>query len=102
VAVYDLSKVGEWEDIGSDEEGEQHVHETRTGAIHEGEDAVDSREDHEDDVRTSKKFSFQVAEFAVDKGLDLLVLVEVRLVESTSAPRRSRRPESLPQKVRRT
>lgn len=80
VAVYDLSKVEEWENIGSDEEqeGEQHVEETSPEAIQEEEDAVDLRENHEADVRTSKKFSFQVAEFAVDKGLDLLVLVEVR------------------------
>ncbi|GFZ49682.1 hypothetical protein JCM24511_07084 [Saitozyma sp. JCM 24511] len=81
VAVYDLSKVEEWENIGSDEEqeGEQHVEETSPEVIQEEEDAVDLRENHEADVRTSKKFSFQVAEFAVDKGLDLLVLVEVRL-----------------------
>jgi hypothetical protein len=85
VAVYDLSKVEEWENIGSEEEqeGEEHVAGagTRPETTQETpEDAEDVREeDHEAlDVRTSKKFSFQVAEFALDRGLDLLVLVEVR------------------------
>jgi hypothetical protein len=81
VAVYDLRKVGEWVDEEGEEEGEAQ----REGEGIEAGSGVRSRvelENEEDvDIRRSKRFGFQVGEFAVDPGLDLLVLIEVRFVQ---------------------
>lgn len=87
VAVYDLRRLGDWEDIPSvDGQGEEsgagaqagsqsrpmEEDEDEDGSVVEG-DTVDG-----ETVRTVKKFDFEVAEFAVDPGQDLLVVVEVR------------------------
>jgi hypothetical protein len=81
VAVYDLRRMNEWEDVET---------ETNSGNAAEagevvglrGEEVVISSEEgaeaEEDPVRAVKHFDFEVAEFAVDPGQDLLVVVEVR------------------------
>lgn len=107
IAIYDLRRVGDWIDepasSDEDEEGDEEESEEarsarasvrnspgpgrralspdhpntpesdRTGWIANPEDEVD-------DVRVTKKFGFNIAEFAVDPGMDLLVLVELRCV----------------------
>ena len=82
VAVYDLRRLNEWEDVET---------ETSPGTGPEGgvvglrgeEVVIDNEGDAEaedDPVRTVKAFDFEIAEFAVDPGQDLLVVVEVRYV----------------------
>ena len=68
LAVYDLRKLGQWEDAL----GSKHDSNNFENAEPEDEDTIDS------EVRTKKMFNFDISEFAVDPGLDLLVLVEVR------------------------
>jgi len=73
VAFYDLSKVGEWEDLGegsADMVVDEVIDETDGQGI--------NKDEEKDGVRRTKRFGFEVAEFAVDPGMDLLVLVEVR------------------------
>jgi len=78
VAVYDLRRLNEWEDVetattpgtGGESSGQGTGSEVVMG--NEGED-----ETAEDPVRTIKAFDFEIAEFAVDPGQDLLVVVEV-------------------------
>jgi hypothetical protein len=70
VAVYDLRRVNEWEDVTT-EIG------TEAGDGGATEDTVVDEEEVEDPVRVVKSFDFEVAEFAVDPGQDLLVVVEV-------------------------
>jgi hypothetical protein len=82
LAVYDLRKLGEWED--EDAEGEQADNGLGSqGAIGNGEEQdaevaeVVDEEDLADTLRTTHKFGFDIAEFAVDPGQDLLVLVQI-------------------------
>ena len=66
--MYDLRKMGEWEDAPTEvsvkgvEEGVEETTESEAGK----------------GIRTTRKFDFEISEFAVDPGLDLLVLVEVK------------------------
>jgi hypothetical protein len=60
IAFYDLRKIGDWED--------------------DVEVASGVEEEEADEVRKVHKFDFEVAEFAVDPGMDLLVIAEVRCV----------------------
>jgi hypothetical protein len=82
VAVYDLRRLNEWEDV----ETETSAGDAASGEVVglRGEEVVISSEDDadagEDLVRAVKHFDFEVAEFAVDPGQDLLVVVEVRYV----------------------
>ncbi len=78
LAVYDLRKLGEWEDTAI-EEVEQ---DGRAGNVDGGGEDEEVEETTESEagkgIRTTKKVGFEIAEFAVDPGEDLLVLVEVR------------------------
>lgn len=78
VAVYDLRSLGEWEDVSSSA--------TRippaAAAGDRGSGTSDAEAESPDDpeeqgIRTIRKFDFPVAEFAVDPGQDLLVVVRV-------------------------
>ena len=71
LTVYDLRKLGEWEDtpleetVGTDASASEEIEETTESEAAKG-------------LRTKKRFDFEIAEFAVDPGADLLVLAEVR------------------------
>jgi hypothetical protein len=82
VAVYDLRRLGDWEDLPSAEgEGSGSGQEAEDETMEEeeaDESIVDGDTVDGETVRTIKKFDFEVAEFAVDPGQDLLVVVEVR------------------------
>jgi hypothetical protein len=75
IAIYDLRKIGEWEDVSdaptprptSSEAGEE-----------EDDEIGDGEEGEVSGIRHVKKYDFVVAEFAVDPGMDLLVVTEVR------------------------
>ncbi|EIW71369.1 hypothetical protein TREMEDRAFT_27933 [Tremella mesenterica DSM 1558] len=84
IAVYDLRKLDEWEDqletnglvsdgneIGMN--GGNRGSRTRTG-MRLGEE----QEEEIEGIRTTHKFPFEIAEFSVDPGSDLLVVVELR------------------------
>ena len=99
VAVYDIRKLSEWEDEPVDKgvnsrSGDGDENGARGGIVGnedgEGEEIEKVEETTESEageaLRTSKKFDFEVAEFAVDPGMDLLVLVEVRQVLSRCSP----------------
>jgi hypothetical protein len=73
IAFYDIRKVGEWEDVA---DGATSV---PTESV-EGSDEGTEDGAEEAGIRKTKKFDFDVAEFAVDPGQDLLVLTEVRYV----------------------
>jgi hypothetical protein len=77
VAVYDLRKLNDWEDISVS--GDAAAVDTGTDVEMIERDEEDG--DEEDAVRTVKKYDFAVAEFAVDPGQDLLVVVEVKYVK---------------------
>lgn len=68
--MYDLRKLDDWEDT------------TLTADDAQVDDANEEEEEEETDVektlRTTKKFDFEIADFAVDPGMDLLVVVEIR------------------------
>jgi hypothetical protein len=83
VAVYDLRRLGDWEDIPSGEGSagdSMDVEEVGGGVGDKDEEGsvVDGDTVDGETVRTIKRFDFEVAEFAVDPGQDLLVVVEVR------------------------
>ena len=72
LAVYDLRKLAEWEDdpdapVDENVEPEEDVEETTESEAGQ-------------DIRTAKRFNFEISEFAVDPGQDLLVIVEVWFV----------------------
>lgn len=81
VAVYDLRTLGDWEDVPGT--SRRAVTTERSGESQD-EDIVmqdvqaDAEGEGETQVRSVRKFDFRVAEFAVDPGQDLLVIVEVR------------------------
>lgn len=83
VAVYDLRRLNEWEDVETETtpgttggEGVVGLRGHEVVIDNEGDDEAE-----EDPVRTVKSFDFEIAEFAVDPGQDLLVVVEVRYVD---------------------
>lgn len=82
LAVYDLRKLGEWEDEHEEEDEEDMGVEgdASGGAQAEDEEEHDvvDEEDLASTLRTCKKFNFTISEFAVDPGQDLLVLVEIK------------------------
>lgn len=80
VAVYDLRRVNEWEDI-STETGTDAAGEPSGQAVEDAMEAEDE-EEVEDPVRAVKPYDFEVAEFAVDPGQDLLVVAEVAFASS--------------------
>ena len=71
LAVYDVRKLGEWEDTPLEE-----TFGTGSNASEEIEETTES--EAAKGLRTTKRFDFEISEFAVDPGADLLVLVEVR------------------------
>ncbi|KAK4688537.1 DNA cross-link repair 1A protein, partial [Tremellales sp. Uapishka_1] len=71
VAIYDLRKIDEWEDL------EEKVEEAG-GDGDEDEDEEITESEAEKGLKTTKRFGFQIADFAVDPGMDLLILVEIR------------------------
>lgn len=89
MAVYDLRKVSEWEDMadaessipGGSVNGNEGIH-AREEDIEDGTVIIngDLDEDEEEDekVRRTHRFDFELSEFAVDPGQDLLVVTEVR------------------------
>lgn len=76
LAVYDLRKLGEWEDAP--------VNEGDGVGVEDGMEEVEEEETTESEagkgIRSTKKLGFEISEFAVDPGADLLLVVEVRLV----------------------
>jgi hypothetical protein len=84
LAIYDLRQLGEWEDepdvqgdssgIGGGTSGGAQVEED-DGEVVVGEEQIAQ------DIRRAKKFDFDICEFAVDPGQDLLVIVEIRWVD---------------------
>jgi len=68
IAVYDLRKLDDWEDTTvGDAESDDTEMETATAELA---------------TRRSHKFDFEIADFAVDPGLDLLVIVEIRYLSN--------------------
>ena len=84
LAVYDLDKLGEWEDIPTPTAGTSAspVSPSRDRMATEDPEEVDEGNETQGEVRRVKRFNFEIAEFAVDPGSDLLVLVEIRSVPS--------------------
>lgn len=83
IAVYDFRTLGDWEDlpgtsrraaIAGNSEGDQ----DEVVAGLDGSPLAEEGGESETQVRTVKKFDFRVAEFAVDPGQDLLIVVEVK------------------------
>lgn len=78
MAVYDLRKLGDWEDEVVEEDEQPGVQ--GNAIVVEGqaeEEEVVDEEDLADTLRVTKKFGFDIAEFAVDPGQDLLVIVQI-------------------------
>lgn len=90
VAVYDLRKLrgllqptsAQEQEAGQDaQSGGSEGGEALSGADHTSEgswEEVDEADELAYKIRRTKKFPFEVAEFAVDPGQDLLVVVEVK------------------------
>ncbi|WWD20355.1 hypothetical protein CI109_104831 [Kwoniella shandongensis] len=84
IAVYELNKVGEWEDVPVDAETQAQAQaQTQT----QGEDIVTGDDDEgsvldddepANDVRRTHTFGFEMQDFAVDPGQDLFVVAEAR------------------------
>jgi hypothetical protein len=78
MAVYDLRKLGDWEDEEVEEDEQPGVQ--GDAIVVEGqaeEEEVVDEGDLADTLRVTKKFGFDIAEFAVDPGQDLLVIVQI-------------------------
>jgi hypothetical protein len=96
IAVYDLRKLGDWEDVpGSSKEvagGDSAVGSSArmAGDRVEGEDEEEDEDEEGEgaDVRTIRTLDFRVTDFAVDPGQDLLVVVETRQVNLWAKTRR--------------
>lgn len=77
VGIYDLRLLGDLQPEAeegvesSDMEEEGDEAEEDWEEVHDGDEVADK-------IRRTNKFGFEIAEFAVDPGQDLLVLVEVR------------------------
>ena len=97
MAAYDLRKLGDWEDEVDGEEGKGGdlvdvgnasgtEPDASAGPGEIAEDAAGEQEEIVDEedlaytLRTTKKFGFEIAEFAVDPGQDLLVVVQIQYV----------------------
>ena len=72
LAIYDLRKLAEWEDDPDATPAE--------GSADEEEVEETTESEAGQDCRTAKRFDYEVSEFAVDPGQDLLVTVELRSV----------------------
>lgn len=71
LAIYDLRKLAEWEDDPDADPADAEVAEE--------EDVEETTESEAGkDIRTAKRFDYEISEFAVDPGQDLLVIVEIR------------------------
>ncbi|KAK8849728.1 hypothetical protein IAR55_005063 [Kwoniella newhampshirensis] len=80
VAIYELGKVGEWEDLPGGSEGvnaEGDGRQTVIGDADEEEPVLDDDEPA-NDVRRTHTFGFEMQDFAVDPGQDLFVVAEAR------------------------
>lgn len=83
IAVYDLRTLGEWEDtstnadagVDTDTDAEVRI---ADGLSNDGVVEETTESEAGKGIRTTKRIGFEIAEFAVDPGADLLVLVEVR------------------------
>ncbi|ORX37649.1 hypothetical protein BD324DRAFT_579245 [Kockovaella imperatae] len=93
IAFYDLNKLDDWEDV-EEVEVEEMVQTSPSTSRREGREQPITAEASEDstpllmddpekelgeNIRRLKDFGFDVAEFAIDPGQDLLVLVEVKV-----------------------
>ena len=84
LAVYDLRRLGDWVDIATEADQGDNTHEQMEGGMEDGAgvhgeaEVEDTQSEAGKPVRITRKFGFEIAEFAVDPGADLLVLVEVR------------------------
>ncbi|WVR08002.1 hypothetical protein IAU60_005046 [Kwoniella sp. DSM 27419] len=76
VAVYDLAKMGEWEDVEDQSPATDQEAETETADMEDG--RVVEETELVNDLRRTYKFDFNMADFAVDPGQDLFVLAELR------------------------
>lgn len=89
LAIYDLRQLSEWEDAD--------VETVRPGSPDAVEDDLEDVEETTEseagrEIRRSKRFGFDICEFAVDPGQDLLVVVEVRWVTSSHDAHRRHMP----------
>lgn len=85
LAVYDLRKLEDWEEVGQ-EQSQDGVQ--RDGDVGDGGNEVEGGGSEEEvteeevgkGIREIKKFDFEMADFAVDPGQDLLIIAEVRYI----------------------
>ncbi|OCF35179.1 hypothetical protein I316_03221 [Kwoniella heveanensis BCC8398] len=85
LAIYDLTKMGEWEDVQESAENKNTAQES-TLRYRAGNDEGETDEHEEvleegelvNDIRRTHKFGFNMHDFAVDPGQDLFVLAESR------------------------
>ncbi|WWC95413.1 hypothetical protein V866_002276 [Kwoniella sp. B9012] len=79
VAVYELSKGDDWEDINVKEKEKDKSNTEEQGGDEEEEVVEEYEEDQlVNDIRKTHKFDFDMQDFAVDPGQDLFVVAEVR------------------------
>lgn len=76
LAIYDLRQLSEWEDEDAATERAGSPDVVEDVLEEEIEETTESEAGRE--IRRSKRFGFDICEFAVDPGQDLLVVTELR------------------------